>query len=118
MVRVTNCVARKKSKKRLLKQAKGFFGDRSNHFRIAKNVLMKAWANAFNGRKKKKSDFRAIWIQRINAACRCYGISYSKFIDGLHKANIEIDRKILAKLAIEDEKAFEAVVIAAKKALV
>ena len=118
MVRVTNSVPRKRSKKRLLKQAKGFFGDRSNHFRIAKNVLMKAWANAFNGRKKKKSDFRAIWIQRINAACRSYGISYSKFIDGLTKANIEIDRKNLARLAIEDERAFEAVVVAAKKALV
>lgn len=118
MVRVTNSVARKRRKKRLLKQAKGFFGDRKNHIRQAKNVLMKAWANAFVGRKEKKRDFRALWIQRINAAARCHGISYSKLIDGMNKANIEIDRKILAKLANEDEKAFEAIVVAAKKALV
>lgn len=118
MVRVTNSVARKRRKKRLLKQAKGFFGDRKNHIRNAKNVLMKAWANAFVGRKEKKRQFRSLWIQRINAACRCHGISYSKLINGLNKANIEIDRKSLAKLAVEDEKAFEAVVTAAKAALV
>lgn len=117
MVRVTNSVARKRRKKRLLKQAKGFFGDRKNHIRQAKNILMKAWANAFIGRKEKKRDFRALWIQRINAASRCHGISYSKLMNGMKKANIEIDRKILAKLAIEDEKAFEAIVNAAKKAL-
>ena len=118
MVRVTNSVARKRRKKRLLKQAKGFFGDRKNHIRNAKNVLMKAWANAFVGRKEKKRQFRALWIQRINAAARCHGMSYSKLIDGMNKANIEIDRKSLAKLAVEDEKAFEAVVTAAKSALV
>jgi large subunit ribosomal protein L20 len=117
MVRITNSVPRKRRKKRLLKQAKGFFGGRKNRIRNAKTVLMKAWANAFAGRKEKKRSFRLIWIQRINAACRCYGISYSKLMDGLNKANIEIDRKVLAKLAVEDEKAFEAVVIAAKKAL-
>lgn len=118
MVRVTNSVARKRRKKRLLKQAKGFFGDRKNHIRNAKNVLMKAWANAFVGRKEKKRQFRSLWIQRINAAARCHGMSYSKLVDGMNKANIEIDRKSLAKLAIEDEKAFEAVVVAAQKALV
>ena len=118
MVRVTNSVARKRRKKRLFKQAKGFFGDRKNHIRVAKNVLMKAWSNAFIGRKEKKRQFRSLWIQRINAAARCHGMSYSKLIDGMNKANIEIDRKSLAKLAVEDEKAFEAVVTAAKAALV
>jgi large subunit ribosomal protein L20 len=117
MVRVTNSVARKRRKNRLFKLAKGFYGKRKNHIRNTKNVLMKAWANAFDGRKEKKRDFRTLWIQRINAASRCYGISYSKLISGMEKANIAIDRKILAKLAVEDEKAFEAVVIAAKKAL-
>lgn len=117
MVRVTNSVARHKKRKRLLKQAKGFVGDRKNHLRQAKNALMKAWAYAFDGRKRKKRDFRALWIQRINAAARCHGVSYSKLIDGLLKAKVEVNRKILADLAINDPKAFEALVDQAKKAL-
>jgi len=117
MARVTCAVARRKRIKRILKQAKGYFGDRKNHHRNAKNALMKAWANAFRDRKLKKREFRSLWIQRINAACRCHGISYSRLMDGLTKAKIEIDRKVLASLAIEDPKAFEAVVEQAKKAL-
>lgn len=117
MVRITNAPARKKKKKRLHKAAKGFWGDRKNHVGLTKSSLMKAMAYAFHHRKKKKSEFRALWIQRINAKARCFGISYSKLIDGLHKAGVTMNRKILAKLAIEDTRAFEAVVNQAKTAL-
>ena len=117
MVRVTNAPARKRRVKGLLKEAKGFWGDRKNHYSNAKDALVRAWDHAYRGRKKKKSEYRGIWIQRINAAARCCGISYSKLIEGLTKAKIEINRKVLAQLAVEEPKAFEAVVDQAKKAL-
>lgn len=117
MVRVTRAVARKRRINRLLKQVKGYVGDRKNHHRLAKDALMKSWAYAYRDRKQKKRDFRSLWIQRINAAARCYGISYSRLIDGLIKANVSVDRKILATLAVEDTKAFEALVNSAKGAL-
>ncbi len=117
MVRVTRSVARKRRINRLLKQAKGFVGDRKNHHRLTRDALMKAWSYAFKGRKEKKRCMKSIWIQRINAACRCHGISYSKFIDGLTQAKIEIDRKILSSLTNDDPKAFEVIVDKAKQAL-
>jgi len=117
MVRITRAPARKRRVKRLLKEAKGFWGDRKNHYRTAKDALVRAWDHAYRSRKKKKSEFRALWIQRINAAARCHGISYSKLIAGLAKAKIEMNRKALAHLAVEEPKAFEAVVAQAKKAL-
>lgn len=117
MVRVTRAPARKKRIKKILKSAKGFVGDRKNHHRLAKDAVMKAWAYAFRDRKKKKSDFRSLWIQRINAACRQEGISYSRLVDGMNKASIDINRKMLADLAVSDQKAFSEVVKASKKAL-
>jgi len=117
MVRVTNAPARKRRVKRLLKEAKGFWGDRKNHYRNAKDALVRAWDHAYRSRKKKKSEYRGIWIQRINAAARCYGMSYSKLIAGLTKAKVEINRKVLAHLAVSEPKAFEAIVEQAKKAL-
>ena len=117
MVRVTNSVARHKRKKRIFKQAKGFVGDRKNHIRQAKGALMKAWAYAFRHRKQKKRDFRTLWIARINAASRVHGISYSKLINGLKKAEVLVNRKMLADLAINDTKGFTELVDQAKKAL-
>jgi large subunit ribosomal protein L20 len=117
MVRVTNAPARKRRVNRLLKEAKGFWGDRKNHYANAKDALVRAWDHAYRGRKKKKGQFRALWIQRINAASRCHGISYSKLIAGLALAKIEINRKVLAQLAIDEPKAFEQIVEQAKKAL-
>ena len=117
MVRVTNAPARKRRVKRLLKEAKGFWGDRKNHYSNAKDALVRAWDHAYRGRKQKKSEYRGLWIQRINAAARICGISYSKLMDGLAKANVSINRKALASLAVDEPKAFEAVVEQAKKAL-
>lgn len=117
MVRVTRAPARRRRVKRILKHAKGFVGDRKNHLRQAKNAVMKAWAYATRDRKQKKREMRCLWIQRINAASRVYGISYSKLVDGLTKAECDINRKMLALLAVEDPKAFEAVVNQAKAAL-
>ncbi len=117
MVRVTRAPARKKRIKKLLKQAKGFRGDRKSHHVLAHTALMKAWAYAFSGRKEKKRDFRSLWIQRINAAARIHGMSYSRLIDGLAKAEVEINRKMLAMLAVEDTTAFGQIVDRAKQAL-
>lgn len=117
MVRVTRAPARKKRIKKILKHAKGFVGDRKSHHRLAKDAVMKAWAYAFRDRKKKKSNFRSLWIQRINAACRREGISYSRFVNGMQKASIDINRKMLSDLALNDEKAFSGIVQASKKAL-
>lgn len=117
MVRSTRAPARKRRIKKLLKAAKGFRGDRNHHHVLAGSVLMKAWSYAFRDRKDKKGEFRSLWIQRINAASRCHGMSYSRLIDGLAKAKIEVNRKMLAMLAVEDPTAFEALVGQAKKAL-
>jgi large subunit ribosomal protein L20 len=117
MVRVTRAPARKRRIKRLLKHSKGFVGDRGNHHQQASSAVMKAWSYMFRDRKQKKREFRSVWITRINAACRCHEISYSRLIDGLTKASIDINRKMLANLAIEDPTAFGAIVAEAKKAL-
>ncbi len=118
MVRVTRAPARKRRIKRLLKAAKGFVGDRKNHHRLAKSAVMKAWSYAFRDRKQKKREFRALWIQRINPAARLNGLSYSRLVDGLIKAEVQINRKMLALLANEDPSAFKAICDEAKKALV
>ncbi|MCI5052920.1 MAG: 50S ribosomal protein L20 [Simkaniaceae bacterium] len=117
MVRATCAVARKKRKKRLFKRAKGFWGDRKNHIRLTLDAVMKAMAFATEHRKKKKSDFRQLWIQRIGVAAKMNGLSYSRLIDGLTKAGCKIDRKMLSELAVNDPKAFAAVAQTAKSAL-
>ena len=117
MPRVKTGVVRRKRHKRILKQAKGFFSGRRKHFRKAKEQLEHSMAYAYRDRKQNKREFRKLWIIRINAACRLNGLSYSVFINGLKKAGIELDRKILADMAMNDSAAFSAVVIAAKAAL-
>ena len=117
MVRVRNPVASRRRRKKLLKRAKGFVGDRKNHVRLTKDAVMKALAFSYMHRKKKKGDFRRLWITRIGVAAKVNGISYSKFINGLTKSGCGINRKMLSDLAIQDPKAFTAVADHAKKAL-
>lgn len=114
MTRIKRGTITKKRHKRVLKKAKGFWGQRKNVFRRAKETLLRAMAFSFKGRKLKKRDMRALFIARINAACSAQGLSYSKFIDGLKKANIELDRKMLSQLAIFDPGAFSHLVTIAK----
>ena len=117
MPRVKTGVVRRKRHKKVLKQAKGFFSGRRKHFRKAKEQIEHSMAYAYRDRKQNKREFRKLWIIRINAACRLNGLSYSVFINGLKKAGIELDRKILADMAMNDSAAFSAVVVAAKAAL-
>jgi len=117
MSRVTCAVSSRKRRKRILKRAKGFWGDRKNHVRLTKDAVMKAMAFNYIHRKDKKSDFRSLWTIRINVAAKINGISYSKLINGLKKANCLINRKMLADLAITDPGAFTEIVGQAKKAL-
>lgn len=117
MVRVTNAVASRRRKKRLQKRAKGFVGDRKNHLRLTTEAVMRAMAYNYRHRKLKKRDFRSLWITRIGAASKIHGISYSKFIYGLKKAQCELNRKMLADMAIRDPQGFAAVVAQAKHAL-
>ncbi|MCB1084480.1 MAG: 50S ribosomal protein L20 [Chlamydiia bacterium] len=117
MVRVTNAVASRKRRKRLLKRAKGFSGDRKNHVRLTKDAVMKAMAFSTRDRKKKKGDFRRLWITRIGVAAKTQGISYSRLICGLTKAGVRINRKMLSDLAIRDPQSFAAVADTAKQAL-
>ncbi|MBN2478758.1 MAG: 50S ribosomal protein L20 [Parachlamydiales bacterium] len=117
MARVTCAVSSRRRRKRLLKLAKGFFGDRKNHVRLTKDAVMKALSYNYIHRKTKKRDFRKLWIIRVNIAAKINGMSYSKFINGLKKAKCLINRKSLADLAITDPKAFTEVVNMAKKAL-
>jgi len=117
MPRVKTGVVRRKRHKKVLKQAKGFFSGRRKHFRKAKEQIEHSMAYAYRDRKQKKREFRKLWIIRINAACRLNDLSYSVFINGLKKAGIELDRKILADMAMNDAAAFSAVVTAAKAAL-
>ncbi len=106
MSRVTNNVAAKKRRKKYLKAAKGYFGPRSRQYRVARQAVEKGWLYAYRDRKNKKREFRKLWIIRINAAARLHGLTYSAFINGLTKANVEIDRKSLAYLAMNDPEAF------------
>ena len=117
MPRVKTGVVRRKRHKKVLKQAKGFFSGRRKHFRKAKEQIEHSMAYAYRDRKQNKREFRKLWIIRINAACRLNDLSYSVFINGLKKAGIELDRKILADMAMNDAAAFSAVVKAAKAAL-
>jgi large subunit ribosomal protein L20 len=117
MPRATNSPASRKRRKNMLKHAKGYFGNKSKLFRYAKDAVQHAWKYAYAARKKKKADRRALWIVRLNAACRNAGISYSRFIEGLKAASIEMDRKVLSDLAIRDEVAFGGLVKKAQDAL-
>jgi large subunit ribosomal protein L20 len=116
-MRVKTGVVRRRRHKKILKLAKGFYSGRRKHFRKAKEQLERSMVYAYRDRKNKKRDFRRLWITRINAACRLNDISYSRFINALNKANIELDRKILADMAMNDPEAFSAVVKQAKAAL-
>lgn len=107
MAKVKHSAATKKRKKRVLKQAKGFWGRRSTQFQQARRALMHAMVYSYRDRKVAKRDFRKLWIARINAACRAEGITYNRFINGLKKSNIELDRKILAELAVNENKVFK-----------
>ncbi len=114
MARVKRAVNAKKNHKKVLKQAKGYFGAKSKLFRPANQAVMKSLNYAFIGRKQRKRDMRKLWITRINAATRQNGMSYSKFIDGLKKANININRKMLSEMAINDPAEFAQLVEIAK----
>ena len=117
MARVKRGVTSHAKHKKILKAAKGFRGRRKNTIRIAKQAVEKANQYAFRDRKRRKRTFRALWIQRLNAAVRPFGLNYSRFIAGLAKANIMVDRKVLSDLAITEPAAFEAIVGQAKSAL-
>ena len=117
MSRAIDGSKRKNHRKKILKQAKGFWGRRSTNYKAAKDAVTKALTHSYRDRKDRKGDFRRLWIIRINAACRQQGLSYSNLIAGLDKAGIIIDRKALAWLATEDTAAFQAVVEKAKSAL-
>lgn len=117
MTRARSGVVSKKRHKKIIKMAKGFRGRSNNCFRIAIEKVEKSLQYAYRDRRNRKRDFRGLWIQRINAAVREYGLVYSKFIDGLKKANIEIDRKVLAELAVNNNDAFKAIVEESKKAI-
>lgn len=117
MPRAVDGTRRKDHRKKILKQAKGFWGRRSKLHRTAKDAVAKAGQYAYRDRKVKKRDFRQLWIARISAAVREEGMTYSRFINGLNKAGIEINRKVLSNLAIEDPKSFKAIVEKAKAAL-
>ncbi|MBR3195423.1 MAG: 50S ribosomal protein L20 [Clostridia bacterium] len=117
MARVKRAVNSKKNHRKVLKAAKGYFGARGKHFRAANQQVMKSLSYAYTGRRLRKRDFRRLWITRINAAARLNGMSYSRFIDGLKKSNIEINRKMLADLAVNDPAGFAKLVEKTKEAL-
>ncbi|TLD88122.1 50S ribosomal protein L20 [Helicobacter sp. MIT 05-5294] len=117
MARVKTGVVRRRRHKKVLKLARGFYSARHKHFRKAKEQLERSLCYAFRDRKQKKRDFRKLWIVRINAACRINAISYSRFMFGLKKAGIALDRKILADIAMNEPTAFAKIVESAKKAL-
>lgn len=116
MPRARNGVAKLRKKRRLRRRTKGFRGGRGNLLRVAKETVQRANAFATQHRRKKKGDWRSVWIIRINAACRSRGINYSAFINGLKKANIEMNRKVLADIALRNASAFDALVETAKRA--
>jgi large subunit ribosomal protein L20 len=117
MPRVKRGVTTRQRHKRVLEQAKGFRGRRSRTFKVAKQAVMKAGQYAYRDRRAKKREFRALWIVRINAAAREFGLTYSKLISGLKKAAIEVDRKVLADIAVFDKAAFEKIAVQAKAGL-
>ena len=117
MPRVKSNVVRLKRKKQIMKAAKGAFGGRSKLWKAAKETVERGWRYAYRDRKNKKRDFRRLWIVRINAAARQHDMSYSVFINGLHAAGIEIDRKVLADLAVREPEAFAAIAEQVRKAV-
>ena len=116
MARVKRAVHSKKHRRATLDRAKGYFGNKSRSYRAANEQVMHSLQYAFRDRRARKGEFRKLWIQRINAACRENGTTYSRFIAGLHAAGIEVDRKVLADLAVTDPTAFTALVVAARAA--
>ena len=117
MARVKGAMMTRKRRNKVLKLAKGYWGAKSKHFKMAKQAVMKSGNYAFAGRKQKKRDFRRLWIARINAQAKVNGMNYSRFMYGLKKANIDLNRKILAELAVSDPAAFAELVVKAKAAL-
>ena len=117
MARVKGAMMTRKRRKKTLKMAKGYFGAKSKRFKMAKQAVMKSGNYAYIGRKQKKRDFRRLWITRISAACELNGTNYSQFMNGLKKAGINLNRKMLSELAIHDAPAFTALVEKAKAAL-
>ena len=117
MARVKGALSTRKRRKKILKAAKGYWGAKSKHFRMAKQAVLKSGNYAYIGRKQKKRDFRPLWITRISAACKLNGINYSRFMYGLKKSGIELNRKMLSELAISDPDAFSSLVETAKGAL-
>ena len=117
MARIKGAMATRKRRKKVLKAAKGYYGSKHALFKTAKQAVMKSGQYAYIGRKQKKRDFRRIWITRISAAAKMNGMNYSTFINGLKKANIELNRKALSNMAIEDKAAFSALVSQVKSVL-
>jgi len=117
MPRATRAAARNKRKKKIFKAAKGYFGGRKNLYRTAKDAVEKGWEHAYRDRKKKKRTFRALWITRINAAAREHDLTYSRFMNGLKRSGIDLDRKVLADLAVRDPDAFTSLAELAKEGL-
>lgn len=117
MARAKGAVPRNRRKKKIFKAAKGYFGGRKKLYRTAKDAVEKGWEHAYRDRKKKKRNFRQLWIARINAASREHDLSYSRFMHGLKQAGVEMDRKALADLAVRSPEAFEALVAQAKDGL-
>ena len=117
MPRATSAAARNKRKKKIFKAAKGYFGGRKNLYKTAKDAVEKGWEHAYRDRKKKKRNFRQLWIARINAAVRQHDMSYSVFINGLKEAGIELDRKAMADLAVRNPEVFSGLVEKAREAL-
>ena len=118
MARVKRAVHSKKHRRAVLERAQGYYGNKSRSFRSANEQVMHSLAYAFRDRRARKGDFRQLWIQRINAAARLNGTSYSRFIAGLHRADVDVDRKVLADLAVTEPEAFTALVQVANEALV
>ena len=115
MPRSKNAVASRERRKKVLKLAKGYFGSRKNVWTVAKNAIEKGMLYAYSGRKQKKRNFRSLWITRINEGARLHGMSYSQFMGAVHKSGIELNRKVLADLAMNHPDAFKAVVDSVKK---
>ena len=115
MPRSNSSVPRHRKHRKLIKQAKGYFGTRKSNYRTVKDALAKAWSYAYRDRRQKKRNFRRLWISRINAGVRNYGINYSTFIANLKKSNIELNRKSLAHITVHDPKGFEKIVQTTKK---
>ena len=117
MAHVNGAMMTRKRRKKVLKLAKGYYGAKSKHFKMAKQAVMKSGNYAYIGRKHRKRDFRRLWITRISAACKMNGMNYSTFMNGLKKAGIELNRKMLAEVAVADEAGFAALAAKAKEAL-